>query len=62
MTWPRIFAVQKMLSPDPAAAEQVQVQLASGCFPSRVLDSDGGQALSGAAAAIRPEFSRSPLD
>jgi hypothetical protein len=34
MTWPRIFAVQKMLSPDPAAAALVQVQVAKGCFPT----------------------------
>ena len=36
--WTPAFALQKMLSPDPSAAQSVGVAMAEGCFPARVLD------------------------
>jgi len=45
MSWPRVYAVQAMLSPDPASAASAQVELASGCFPVRSLDSAGSRAV-----------------
>ena len=40
MTWSRIFGVQRALSPDPAAAEALQVSLVRGCFPVREVDAN----------------------
>jgi hypothetical protein len=37
MTAPRVFAVEKFLSPDPADAASVRIELVKGCFPARVL-------------------------
>jgi hypothetical protein len=34
MTGPRIFAVQKFLSQDPAAATSIRIDLVKGCFPA----------------------------
>lgn len=55
MSWPRVFAVQKALSPEPAAAINVRAQLVQACFPARVLDAAGGGNPSGRAAEIRPD-------
>jgi hypothetical protein len=52
LPWPRVFALQKMLSPEPAAASPLDVQLEQACFPARVLDAGGEPA--GRAAEIRP--------
>ena len=51
MGWSPVFAVQKSLSPYPDAAGSIQVTLAEGCFPARVLGADGDGA-SGANAAL----------
>jgi hypothetical protein len=56
MTWPRIYAVQKMLSRDPAAGTSIGIDLDPGCFPARVLDADLGAAATSAATAIKPQF------
>lgn len=53
MTWPRVFAVQKALSPEPAAVSTVSVEFEQACFPARVLDA-GNENLTGRAADIRP--------
>jgi hypothetical protein len=45
VTWPRVFSAQKALSPDPEAASTVRLELAAGCFPSRLLDTDREAAL-----------------
>jgi hypothetical protein len=41
MGWSPVFAIQKALSPDPDAAGSIQVTLEEGCFPARVLGTDG---------------------
>jgi hypothetical protein len=50
-TWRPVFALQKRLSPDPGSAAAVEVQLAEGCFPARVLD-DGSSAVNEATAQL----------
>lgn len=40
MTWPRIFAVQKLFSNDPAIASSIQLEVPHYCFPVRVLDAE----------------------
>jgi hypothetical protein len=60
LTWPRVFALQKMLSPEPAAASPLDVQLEQACFPARVLDAAGA---GGRAGEIRPDaFSEEQRD
>lgn len=54
MTWPRVFAVQKLFAPDASAAAFVQVQVARGCFPAAVLLPDRIGTSAGAAAVIVP--------
>jgi hypothetical protein len=46
MTWPRVSAVQAMLSPDQAAASSVKVEPAPGCFPVQSLNAAGSTAIS----------------
>jgi hypothetical protein len=54
MTWPHVFAVQKMFSPDASAAVFVQVQVDKGCFAAAVLLPDRSRTSAGAAAGIVP--------
>jgi len=54
MTWPRVFAVQKLFSPDASAAAFVQVQVAKGCFPATALLPDGDGTSAGGAAGVMP--------
>jgi hypothetical protein len=56
MTWPRIFAVQKLFSTDPAAASTVGLEAGSGCFPARELGEDVSGMVASATAAITPEL------
>lgn len=53
-SWSRVFAVQKALSPEPAAAADVRALFEQACFPTRVLDAAEAGNLSGRAAEIRP--------
>ncbi len=55
MTWSRMFALQKWLSPDPAAESLVAVSVLPGCFPARILDA-GTAPATGAAADMKPEM------
>jgi hypothetical protein len=59
MSWPRMFALQKRLSPDPAAESAVVVSLMPGCFPARILEADKAGA-SGVAADITPDMFGDP--
>lgn len=54
MTWPHVFAVQKLFSPDPSAAAFVQVQVPKGCFPASSLPTDQSRAGTGPAVGIVP--------
>jgi len=54
MGWTTMFAVQKALSPDPDAAGSLQVTLAEGCFPARVLAADA-EAASGVSTGLNAQ-------
>jgi ABC-type transport system involved in cytochrome c biogenesis permease component len=45
--WPRLFAVQEWLSPDPAAESSVAVSVSPGCFPARTLEMRSSVAANG---------------
>jgi hypothetical protein len=50
-SWRPVFALQKRLAAEPGSAAALQVQLAEGCFPARVLD-DGATPASAATAQL----------
>jgi hypothetical protein len=58
MSWPRLFALQKRLSPEPAAESLVALSVLPGCFPARKLQAENPAVARDEIPALFPEEQR----